>query len=83
MLSAKGWLKVLLGGVTAVLMVACSVFMLFQTFHILQLYIGSGETSMGAKIPLIYPHTALLVGFAGLAAAAIIRFRCYLSGKFD
>lgn len=82
-LSAKGWLKVLLGGVTAVLMVACSVFMLFQTFHILQLYIGNGETSMGAKIPLIYPHTALLVGFAGLAAAAIIRFRCYLSGKFD
>ena len=82
-MSAKGWFKVLLGGVTAVLMVACSVFMLFQTFRILQLYIGNGETSMGAKIPLIYPHTALLVGFAGLAAAAIIRFRCYLTGKFD
>jgi TRAP-type C4-dicarboxylate transport system permease small subunit len=82
-LSVKGWFKMLLGGVTALLMVACSIFMLFQTFPILQFYIGNGETSMGAKIPLIYPHTALLVGFAGLAAAAIIRFRCYLTGKFD
>jgi TRAP-type C4-dicarboxylate transport system permease small subunit len=82
-LNAKGWLKMLLGGATALLMVACAVFMMFQTFHILQLYIGNGETSMGAKIPLIYPHTALFVGFAGLAAAAIIRFRCYLTGRFD
>jgi len=82
-LSVKGWLKTFLGGLTAVLMLACSIFMLIQTFRILQLYIGSGETSMGAKIPLIYPHTALFVGFAGLAAAVIIRFRCYLTGKFD
>ena len=82
-LSAKGWFRTLLGGVTATLMVVCSVFMVFQTFQILQLYIGNGETSMGAKIPLVYPHTALLVGFAGLAAAAIIRFRRYLTGKFD
>jgi TRAP-type C4-dicarboxylate transport system permease small subunit len=79
----KGWLRVFLGGLTAILMLVCSVFMLFQTFSILRLYIASGETSMGAKIPLVYPHTALLVGFAGLAAAVIIRFRCYLTGKFD
>lgn len=79
----RGWFRTFLGGLTAILMLACSVFMLFQTFGILVSYIGSGETSMGAKIPLIYPHTALLVGFAGLAAAAIIRFRCYITGKFD
>jgi TRAP-type C4-dicarboxylate transport system permease small subunit len=82
-LSMKGWLQILLGGLTAILMVACSIFMLIQTSRILLLYLGNGETSMGAKIPLVYPHTALLVGFAGLAAAAIIRFRCYLTGKFD
>jgi len=82
-LHAKDWLKMLLGGVTAALMVACAVFMLFQTVPILQFYLASGETSMGAKIPLVYPHTALLVGFAGLAVAAIVRFRCYLIGKFD
>ncbi len=79
----KGWLKGLLGGLTAVLMLGCSVFMLFQTWTVLRLYVASGETSMGAKIPLVIPHTALLVGFAGLAVAAIIRFRCYLTGKFD
>jgi TRAP-type transport system small permease protein len=80
---AKGWLRMLLGGLTAVLMVACAVFMLFQTVPILRFYLGTGETSMGAKIPLVYPHAALLVGFAGLAVAAIVRFRCYLTGKFD
>jgi TRAP-type C4-dicarboxylate transport system permease small subunit len=79
----RGWFKTFLGGLTAALMIGCSVFMLFQTFTILKFYLGSGETSMGAKIPLIYPHTALFVGFAGLAAAVIIRLRCYLTGKFD
>jgi TRAP-type C4-dicarboxylate transport system permease small subunit len=79
----KGWLKTCLGGLTATLMVVCSVFMMVQTFGILRLYIASGETSMGAKVPLVYPHTALFVGFALLAAAALIRFRCYLTGKFD
>jgi TRAP-type C4-dicarboxylate transport system permease small subunit len=82
-LSVKGWFRTFLGGLTAVLMLACAIFMMFQTWTILQLYYASGETSMGAKIPLLYPHTALLVGFAGLAVAVVIRFRCYLTGKFD
>jgi TRAP-type C4-dicarboxylate transport system permease small subunit len=82
-MSVRGWLRTFLGGLTAILMIACSLFMLIQTSRILLLYLGNGETSMGAKIPLIYPHTALLIGFAGLAAAAIIRWRCYLAGKFD
>jgi TRAP-type C4-dicarboxylate transport system permease small subunit len=82
-LNVKGWFRTFLGGLTATLMVGCSVFMMIQTFGILRFYLGSGETSMGAKVPLLYPHTALLVGFAGLAAAALIRFRCYLTGKFD
>ena len=43
----------------------------------------SGETSMGARIPLVYAHTAVLVGFVLMAAAAIVRFRAYLRGKFD
>jgi C4-dicarboxylate transporter DctQ subunit len=82
-LGVKGWFRAFLGGLTAVLMIVCSVFVMIQTYGILRSYIASGETSMGAKIPLVFPHTALLVGFAFLAAAALIRFRCYLTGKFD
>jgi len=82
-LGVKGWFRTLLGALTAGLMIACSIFVMIQTFGILRSYIASGETSMGAKIPLVYPHTALFVGFAFMAAAALIRFRCYLTGKFD
>lgn len=82
-MNIKGWLRACLGGLTALLMVTCSIFVMIQSFRILRGYLASGETSMGAKIPLIYPHTALFVGFGLLALAAIIRFRCYLTGKFD
>jgi TRAP-type C4-dicarboxylate transport system permease small subunit len=73
----------LLGGLTAVLMVACSAFVMNQSLQILQLYWMSGETSMGARVPLVYPHAALVVGFFLMAAAAIVRVRSYWTGKFD
>jgi hypothetical protein len=73
----------LIGGLTVVLMVVSAVFVMRQTFQILQLYSMTGETSMGARIPLIYPHAALLVGFFLLLAAALVRTRSYWTGKFD
>lgn len=82
-LGASERVKMFLGGLTVVLIIACSIFVLLQTSKIVQLYLGSGETSMGAKIPLFIPHSALLVGFILMAVAAIIRFRSYLTGKFD
>lgn len=82
-LSVRGPFKMFLGALTVVTMLACASFMVVQSFKIVQLYFMSGETSMGAKVPLIYPHSALLVGFGLMIVAALIRFRCYLTGKFD
>ena len=82
-IGASERLKMFLGGLTFVLILACSIFVMTQTSKIVQLYLGSGETSMGAKIPLVIPHTALLVGFALMAVAVVIRFRSYITGKFD
>jgi TRAP-type C4-dicarboxylate transport system permease small subunit len=73
----------LMGGFTAVLMMSCAIFVMWQTFQILQLYWMTGETSMGARIPLIYPHAALFFGFFLLLAAALVRARAYWSGNFD
>jgi TRAP-type C4-dicarboxylate transport system permease small subunit len=73
----------LIGGLTVVLMIACAVFVMRQTLQILQLYWMTGETSMGARIPLIYPHAGLLIGFFLLLAAALVRARAYWTGKFD
>ena len=80
--NVRGPFKMFLGGLTVMLMVACAAFVIVQSVQIVELYITNGETSMGAKVPLVYPHAALLVGFA-LAVAALVRFRCYLTGKFD
>ena len=66
-----------------VFLVVCAVFVMSQSIQVLQLYSMTGETSMGARIPLIYPHAALLVGFALMAAAAVVRARSYWTGKFD
>ena len=79
----SGPLATLLGGITAGLIVVCSGFVMIQSFKIVRLYFNTGETSMGARIPLIYAHTALLVGFFLMGLAAIVRFRSYLTGKFD
>ncbi len=73
----------LIGGFTVVLIVVCAVFVMRQSLQILQLYSMTGETSMGARIPLVYPHAALLVGFFFMAVAAIVRVRSYWVGKMN
>jgi TRAP-type C4-dicarboxylate transport system permease small subunit len=82
-MTASRKLRMLLGGLTVILMIVCATFVMVQTTKIVQLYLGTGETSMGAKVPLVYPHSALLLGFFLVVVAALIRFRSYLTGKFD
>jgi TRAP-type C4-dicarboxylate transport system permease small subunit len=82
-INVRGPFKMFLGGLTAVMILVCSSFVIVQSFKIVRLYITNGETSMGAKVPLVYPHSALLVGFSLMVVAALIRFRSYLTGKFD
>jgi TRAP-type C4-dicarboxylate transport system permease small subunit len=82
-LSVRGWFARALGALTIVLMVLCSVFMMIQSARVVQLYASSGETSMGARIPLVYAHAALLVGFFMMTLAVIVRARNYFTGRFD
>ena len=82
-LTVRGNIARFLGALTVILMLVCALFVLRQSFQILTFYIGNGETSMGARIPLVYPHAALVVGFLLMAVAAIVRFKSYLTSKFD
>jgi TRAP-type C4-dicarboxylate transport system permease small subunit len=82
-MNVRGRLAMAIGALTVTLIIACSVFVMSQSIQVVKLYAMTGETSMGARIPLIYAHAALLVGFFLMAAAAIVRARCYLKGKFD
>ena len=81
--TVRGRLTMILGAITVLLILICALFVARQSFKILMLYIGNGETSMGARIPLVYPHAALVIGFLLMAAAAVVRFKSYITGKFD
>jgi len=81
-LSARGAFARTLGALTVVLMVCCTIFVLWQSLQIVRLYATTGETSMGARVPLVYAHAAIFVGFCLIALAAIVRFRAYLTGRF-
>jgi TRAP-type C4-dicarboxylate transport system permease small subunit len=82
-LNVRGVFARVLGAITVMLIVACSLFVMVQSFTIVRLYATTWETSMGARIPLVYAHSALLVGFVLMALAAIVRARNHLTGRFD
>lgn len=64
-------------------LIACTVFTAVQSWKIVSLHWRTNGVTAATDIPLVIPHSALLFGFAYMAAAAIVRFRSYLTGKFD
>lgn len=67
----------------AVTLIVCTAFAALQSWKLVELnYLNEGVTA-GTNIPLVIPHAALLFGFSFMALAAIVRFRCYVTGIFD
>jgi TRAP-type C4-dicarboxylate transport system permease small subunit len=75
--------RTFLGFLTVVLTVACSAFVAAQTVRILALYLRTGEASMAARVPLVYAHTAVLVGFAVMGIVATFRGRARARNELD
>ena len=82
-LKMKSPYRTFLGTLTVFLAVTCSTFVVTQTARILALYLRTGEASMAARVPLVYAHAAVLVGFALMGTVALIRVRAHLQNKFD
>jgi TRAP-type C4-dicarboxylate transport system permease small subunit len=64
-------------------LIACTIFTAVQSWKVVELHYMTGGVTAGTNIPLVIPHSALLFGFSFMALAAILRFRSYLTGKFD
>ena len=75
--------RAFLGILTVLLTVAVSAFVATQTVRILALYIRTGEGSMAAHVPLVYAHSAVLVGFVLMGLAALLRVRAHVRNNFD
>jgi TRAP-type C4-dicarboxylate transport system permease small subunit len=80
---ARAPYRAFLGGLIVVLTVTCAAFVVTQSLQIVSLYYRSGEVSMGAHIPLVLTHSAVLVGFTLMGLAAIIRVRAYVTNNFN
>jgi TRAP-type C4-dicarboxylate transport system permease small subunit len=43
-----------------------------QSYAFVQRIVATGQTSMALGMPMVIPHSALLVGFAGTAVIAVM-----------
>lgn len=77
----RGRARTVVNGLAAAAIVACSGFVVIQSFRIVLLFAQTGQVSVAAGVPKAIPHAALLVGFALTAIAVLVRFRAYLTGK--
>ena len=66
-----------------VTLIASTSFAAFQSAKIVMLHYRNHGVTAATDIPLWIPISALLFGFSFMALAAIVRFRSYLTGKFD
>ena len=64
-------------------LIGCSLYTVAQSWKVISLHVRNDAVTAATDIPLVYPHTALLFGFAFMAAAAIVRFKSYITGNFD
>jgi TRAP-type C4-dicarboxylate transport system permease small subunit len=64
-------------------LIGCTVFVAMQSWRIVELHYRTHGVTAATDIPLVIPTSALLFGFSFMALAAIVRFRSYVTGKFD
>ena len=76
------WKRVI-NTVIALSIIVCSLFTAYQSWRVVRLHYFNHGVTAGTDIPLVIPHSALLFGFTFMALAVIVRFRAYITGKFD
>lgn len=74
-------LKQIVNGFTlAVFLISCG-FIVAQSFKAVSLFGRLGQESAVAGIPMVIPHSALLIGFLLMTVGAAVRYRDHISGR--
>lgn len=79
--SIRGPWRLLLNAAMVVTLLACCGFMVAQSWQVVSLFYQSAVVSVSAGMPKWIPHAAILVGFALIAIAVLVRLPQYLTGK--
>ena len=74
--------KAIINAVTAVVFLACGLFVIPQSFEAVTFLRAADQVSVTASVPKEIPHSAILVGFVFMVLAVVVRLRAYLTGRF-
>jgi TRAP-type C4-dicarboxylate transport system permease small subunit len=66
-----------------VTLIVCCVYTALQSWKVVSLHYRNNGLTTATDIPLWIPHSALLFGFSFMALAALVRFRAYVTNRFD
>ncbi len=75
--------KTLVNIAIVVTLIVCCVYTAMQSWKVVSLHYRNSGVTAATEIPLLIPHAALLFGFSFMALAALVRFRAYVTGKFE
>ena len=75
--------KTMINGLTFLAFIAGGVFAILQSVEVLSLLAKNEQVSVTASVPMIVPHSAILIGFVFMVVAVIARWQSYIKGEFD
>ena len=78
-----GWWQRALRGASAVTLMVCSAVVAVESAKVIAVLAKTGQVSVAASVPLVIPHASILVGFTLVGIATLVRFRAYLTDRFD
>jgi TRAP-type C4-dicarboxylate transport system permease small subunit len=79
----KPQLQIAINILITITFLVCTIFTVTESWKVIALHYKNHSVTAGTDIPLVIPHTAVLFGFAYMAAAVIVRLRSYITGRFD
>ena len=73
--------KEIVNFIATILFIAICAFIVVQSFEVTLLQAKFGKRSVAAEIPMVIPHSMVLIGFFFMMVAVIVRFRAYVRGE--
>lgn len=75
-------LRGVVNGAAALSFIGCTGFAAWQSWRVVTLFADGGSVSVTASVPMVIPHSALLVGLVLMVLAVLLRLRGYMRNRF-
>ena len=73
--------KEIVNFISTVLFILICAFVVTQSLEVTLLQAEYGKRSVAAEIPMVIPHSMVLIGFFFMIVAVVVRFRAHIRGE--